>query len=137
MQCDSIKFASLSVWKLVWVHKRRKNWSILTKFWYVFAISNINLCTKNCGHMLNTIYRVTSNSWIFLFIYVPLSKCLCDNTNVIKRTGSITGSELRPTASKFGAEILEKVFEESSKIFFHKSKQISFKYFSKKKFRIL
>ena len=48
--------------------------------------------------------------------------------------GSITGFEQRPTGSKFGTEILERVFEEASKIFFHKSIQTFFKYFSKKYF---
>ena len=37
----------------------------------------------------------------------------------------------RPTASKFGSEILKRVFEESLKIFFHKSIHFFFKYFSK------
>ena len=100
----------------------------------VFAVSNVNLCTENCGHTLGTFYRVISKCWISVFIYVPLSINLCENTNFISRTGFITGFEQRSTASKFGTEILERVFEESSKIFFHKSIQIFFKYFSKKNF---
>ena len=39
----------------------------------------------------------------------------------------------RPTASKFGTEILERVFEESPKIFFNKSIQNFFQIFFEKK----
>ena len=115
-------------------YKSRKNWSILTKFGYVFAVSNINLCSENFGRILVIFYRVITKYWVPVFIYFPLSINLCDNTHVITRMGSITGFEQWPTASKFCLEILEKVFEESSKMFFHKSIQTFFKNFSKNDF---
>ena len=63
-------------------YKSLKKWSILIKLWYVFAGSNLNLGTKNCDRLLAFFYSDTSNSWIFVFIYVPLSISLYNNTNV-------------------------------------------------------
>ena len=100
------------------------------EIWICFCKS---LYTKICGLMLDSSERDTSKCWTFVFIYVPLSKSLCDNTNVITRTDFITGFEQRPTASKFCTVILERVFEEYSKIFFQKCPNFFFKYFSKKK----
>ena len=71
-------------------YKSTKNWSVLSKFGYVYALSNFSLCTENCDHMLDTFYRGTSKSWTFVFIHVPLLISLCNNTNVMTRTVSIT-----------------------------------------------
>ena len=76
------------------------------KFGYVFAVSNINSCNENCGRILNTFYRVILKFWVPVFMHVPLSISLCDNTNPKTRTGSITSFQHRPTASKFGTQIL-------------------------------
>ena len=84
--------------------------------------------TKNCDSMFDIFYRDVSKSWIFFFIYVPLSISLCDNNNVITRTGSITSFDQRISATKFCTGILERVFE-SSKIFFSQIKLDFFKYF--------
>ena len=69
------------------------------EIWKCFC-SNINLwlkidwtknkLTENCDHILDTFYRVISKCWIFVFVYVTLSTSLCDNTNIITRTVSIT-----------------------------------------------
>ena len=124
--CDLFKFVCLNI---CLGYKSHKNWWILTKFGYVFVVSNITLCTENYARILDTFYRVISKCWIAAFIYVPLSISLGDNTNVITRTYFITGFEQRPTGSKFGTEVLERIFEESSKIFFHKLIQIFFQIF--------
>ena len=131
LSCDLFQFVCLNI---CLGYKSWKTGLILTKFGYIFAVSTSKLCTENCGRILNNFYWVIWKSWRSVFIYVSLSVRLCDNTNVIKRTGLITGFEQRLTASKFGTEILETVLEESSKIFFRKSIQIFFKYFSKKHF---
>ena len=70
-------------------YKSRKNWSIPTKFGEIFAVSNLNLYTKNWDCMIDTFYRDKSKSWIFDFIYVSFSVRLCDN-NVTTRSSSIT-----------------------------------------------
>ena len=73
-----------------------KNLSVLVKFGYVFAVKNLNL--------LNT------KSWMFVFIYALLSTDLCDNSNVITKTGSIMGFLQWPAISIFGLEILKTFF---------------------------
>ena len=83
--------------------------------------------------MLDIFYRVIWKCWASVFIYVPLSINLCDNTNVITRTG-FNNDLLFRNLEKVFKEILEKVFKESSMIFFHKWIQTFFKYFSKKRF---
>ena len=65
------------------------NWSFLTKFGYVFSVSNLSLHTKNCDLMINHFYGSTSKSWIFIFIYVLLALSLHDN-NIKTRMDSIT-----------------------------------------------
>ena len=50
-------------------YKSRTNWSIIRKFGYVFAVSSLSLCTKNCDYMLDTFYRDISKSWIFVLIH--------------------------------------------------------------------
>ena len=93
-------------------YKSRKHWSILMKFGIAFAVTLV--WTTIWDLMLNSFYRDTSNSWTFVFIYNLLLISLCDNTNVIARTGYIMGF----LVSKFGREILERKFEKSSKSFF-------------------
>ena len=39
-----------------------KKFSVLKKFGYIFAISNINFCTKNREHMLGNFYTDKSKS---------------------------------------------------------------------------
>ena len=99
-------------------YKSRKYWSILTKFEYFFAINNINLCTGNCCHMLDTFYRVITKCWIFVFIYILLSISLCDRTNVMTRMNSITDFVQRPTILKFGTGDIEEGFWGVLKIYF-------------------
>ena len=59
--------------------KLHKNWSLLTKFDYVFAVSDLSLCIKKCDCMLDIFYLDTSKFSIFIFIYTLLSISLCDN----------------------------------------------------------
>ena len=66
--------------------------------------------TKNCDRTLDTFYRDASEIWIFVFIYVPLSISLYDNT--YSKNGFYYGFLTRPAASKFGTEILEQGFDE-------------------------
>ena len=54
-------------------YKSRKNWPNLTKYGFVLAVRNLSLCTKNCDHMVYTLYRDILKSCTFVFIYVPLS----------------------------------------------------------------
>ena len=72
-------------------YKSRKNLSVITKFGYVFAISNLCLHKKICDLMIDTFYRDTSVSQTLVIIYAPLLISLCNSTNVIKRTTSISG----------------------------------------------
>ena len=68
--------------------------------------------------MLDTFYWDTSKSWVFVYNDVPLSISLCDNTNVITKTGSITGFYQKSTSLKFDLEIPEIFFEKFLKRFF-------------------
>ena len=58
--------------------------------------------------MLDTFYRDIRKSLIHIFIYALQSINLCGNTNVIARTGSLTGFKQRPTVLKFGTDILKR-----------------------------
>ena len=69
------------------VYKLCKNLSILMKFGYIFAVSNLSLYTKNCDCKRDSLYRATSKFW-FVSIYVPLSIITCDKN--VTRTGLIT-----------------------------------------------
>ena len=58
-------------------------------FGYALAVGNLTLYEKNCDWILDSFYRDASKSWIVV-IHVPLSINLCNNTNAITRTVSIT-----------------------------------------------
>ena len=68
-------------------YKSRANWSFLTEFRCVLEVSNLSLRTKNYDGMLDTLYRDSSKSWIFVIMYAPLFIDFCGN--VITRTISI------------------------------------------------
>ena len=61
---DNLKFVCLNTCLGC---KSCKNWSIVTKIGYVFYGSNLSLYTKNCESMIDTFYRATSKSWIFVW----------------------------------------------------------------------
>ena len=44
------------VWIFLWASK---NWSIFTKFVYVYEINNLRSYTESCDHILDAFYRVT------------------------------------------------------------------------------
>ena len=62
--------------------KSCKNLSIVTKITYVFHGCNLSLFTKNCERMLDTFYKATSKSWIFVSLMTQLwyvfKLCRCD-----------------------------------------------------------
>ena len=100
-------------------YKSLKNWSILTKFWYVFEVSNINLCIKNFDRPLDIFYRSASKSWIFFHLSSAVNKFmwqyLCHNKN-----GFYYGFLRTIYSFKIWYRDTRKGFEKSRN-FFHKS----------------
>ena len=100
-------------------YKSNKNWSILMKFGYAFAVSDFILCTKNCDCTLYTFYRDTPKPWIFASIYIPLWISLCDIINKCHNKNGFYYSFLTTCSLKIWCrDTRERVSEESSKQFF-------------------